>query len=107
MNRMVPGVIFFILIIVTFIMFYAVFNMPLAYTVDSLNKAYVNISDDGAGGVKDGWTAPDEIKGTYQVIVWALAGACAVGIGLMFVYLYALAHKQEYDITYIDPRQRG
>ena len=92
MNRMVPGVIFFLIMMLTLIIFYAVFHLPLEYTVDSLNDAYEDISTDM------GWTDSADVKGTLTVVVWSLAGAVAIGIILLFVYLYALAHKEEYEV---------
>ena len=95
MNRMVVGVIFFLVIVLTLIMFFAVFIHPMLYTVNSLDDDYESIS---ATGDPDAWTSPDEFKATLAMVLWCFVGTVVIGIALMFVYLYALAHKEEHVI---------
>lgn len=97
-GRMVPGVIGMLIITFTLIIFFSVFIHPLLYTADSLNTAYEEIS---SGGDPDAWTSPSDFKATLLMIIWCFIGAVAIGILLLFVYLYALAHKQEYDIRFV------
>lgn len=95
MRRMVPGVIFFLVVMLVLIIFFAVFHFPLEYTVDSLNDAYEDIS------TSQGWTDQATVKGGLTMVVWCFVGAIAVGILLLFVYLFALAHKEEYEVDWI------
>lgn len=83
-------VIFIITIAVTFIT-YSVVVIPLEYTTDTLQDAYTDISDDM------GWDDTEAVNNGIGSMVYFLAGAVVFYIILMVVWLFAMAHKKEYE----------
>jgi hypothetical protein len=93
MNKgFVVGVIFFICMILILIVFFSSLIWPIEYTNNALDSAYKNIS------VQQGFNDYDHMHNMMVYLTWAFVGCIAVPIFLLFVYLYALAHKDEYDV---------
>jgi len=92
MNRMF-GIMVDIVLIFVLIIWFIVFNIPWEYTADSLVGAYDDISTDM------GWDDSADVKGTMYSIGWLNIAGPIVGIFLVFIHMFALAHKKEYDVS--------
>ena len=84
MTRMITATVILIVMITVFIFSYAVSVMPLEYVIDAL----VDLSN--TLGIS-------EIVPTLVSFPYFLAGAVVVGVLLMFVWYFAMAHKEEYE----------
>lgn len=91
MKRMIVGTVVAICTIALFIIGYTVIVIPLEYTVDTLQGTYSDISDDM------GWGDKNDVNNTMGMLPYFLAGAVIVGILFTFVWLFAYAHKKEYE----------
>ena len=80
-----------IILIFVLIIFWAVAQWPVYYTIDTTRDTYGIIADD------QGWDDKDTVGNTLIYIGWLFVGCIIVPIILVFVYLFALAHKREYD----------
>ena len=85
MSRMIVATIILIVTISVFIFSYAVSVMPIEYIVDALMDLSVILGIDG------------QINGTLGSLPYFLAGAVIIGVLLMFVWYFSMAHKEEYE----------
>jgi len=92
MNKaFVIGVMFFICMILILIVFFSSFIWPIEYTNNALDSAYQNISN------QEGFKDYNSMHHMMVFLTWAFVACIVVPIGLLVIYLYALAHKDEYD----------
>ena len=84
MTRMIVATTTLIVMIAVFIFSYAISVMPLEYVIDAL----VDLSN--TLGIS-------EIVPTLVSFPYFLAGAVVIGVLLMFVWYFAVAHKEEYE----------
>lgn len=91
MRRLIAGSVFLIVVLVTFIVGYAVISHPLEYTVNSLGDAYTDL------GTSNGWTDIATVNNLAVGLVWMFAISIAVGIGCIFIWFMVYAHKKEYE----------
>lgn len=89
MKRMIIAVVISILLITVFIITYSVVVWPLEYVVDGLLDVYPSIPNTGV--------TPAEATNTLNTLPMFLAGALVVGIASVFIWLFAFAHKKEYE----------
>ena len=93
MNKgFVVGVIFFIVMVLILFVFFASLIWPIEYTTNGLDTAYKNISQ------QQGFNDYGKMHSMMVFITGSFVACIVVGIILLFVYLYALAHKDEYDV---------
>jgi hypothetical protein len=85
-KQMIVATAILIISIVVFIIAYVVLSCPVEYTVDALLDAYPSSPSNGD---------VSEIENTMLTIPYMLAGAFIIGIGLLFVWYFAMAHKYE------------
>ena len=88
MREMMLATIILIISIVVFIVAYVVLAYPVEYTVDALLDAYPSSPSNGD---------VSEIRPAMLSIPFFLAAAFIIGIGLLFVWFFAMAHKREYE----------
>ena len=84
MTRMIVATIMLITGICIFIFSYAVSVLPLEYVIDAL----VDLSN--TLGIS-------EINSTLVSFPYFLAGAVVIGVLLLFVWYFSIAHKEEYE----------
>lgn len=84
MTRMIVATVTLIVGISVFIFAYAVSVLPLEYVIDAL----VDLSN--TMGIS-------EINPTLVSFPYFLAAAVVIGVLLLFVWYFAIAHKEEYE----------
>jgi hypothetical protein len=87
-KEMILATIILIISIVVFIIAYITLAYPVEYTVDALLDAYPSSPSNGD---------VSEIRSTMLTIPYFLVAAFAIGIFLLFVWYFAMAHKYEYE----------
>ena len=90
-GRMLFAVVIFIVMVAVTIISYSVVVIPTEYVTDTLQDSYTLVSDDM------GWDDTDEVNGLLGMIPYFLAGAVVTFIFLMCLWLFAIAHKKEYE----------
>jgi len=90
-RRMIQGVLFFIIMIMVFIIGYAILSWPMELIVDNFTDLYSDMSDDF------GWTHKETTNNVALSLVYMLAGAFGFGIVCLIIWLYAFGHKKEFE----------
>lgn len=91
MKRMVIATVIMILTIAVAIISYAIVVRPLEYTVDALQEAYTDISDDME------WDDTDEVNAQLGSLPYYLAGALVFLIFMVFLWYAIYGHKKEFE----------
>jgi len=87
-REMILATIILVISITVFIIGYIVLAYPVEYVVDALLDSYP--SGGSSGDVS-------EIRPTMLTIPYFLAAAFVIGIFLLFVWYFAMAHKYEHE----------
>jgi predicted membrane protein len=85
-KQMLLATIILIIGVVVFIISYIVLAWPVEYVVDSLIKCYPSSPSNGD---------VSEIRPSLLTIPYFLTAAFVIGIFLLFVWYFAMAHKYE------------
>jgi len=89
MKRMIIAVVIATVSIATFIITYAIISWSLEYVIDALLDIYPSIPNTGH--------TTEEAKNVLLTLPFFLAMAVVIAIGSMFIWLFAYAHKKEYE----------
>jgi len=82
-----------LVLIFVFVVWYAVMQWPVFYTLDATMDSYDYISNEM------GWTDAATVDNTFITLGYLFIACPIGGILLFFLYLFAVAHKKEFDIS--------
>ena len=89
MKRMMAAIVITCVSVAVFLISYAVLAWPLEYIVDGLIDVYPSIPNTGH--------SISEFNNVMISLVYFFAAAVLIGIILLFVWLFAFAHKKEFE----------
>jgi len=89
MKRMVLAVIIATISIAVFIITYSVISWPLEYVVDALIDIYPSIPNTGH--------STEDATNILLTLPFFLAMSVVIAIASMLIWLFAYAHKKEYE----------